>query len=182
MLLLIAGSAWITISTEHSLHQKHQPKVAVDAYFKDSTYKQFNNEGKLILVIHSPKLSLIKGSNSLLADHPKITAYNTDGSHWKITGDKLVTDTKTHASTLSGHCILYRRAHGQSPKLTIITDHLTLYPHDKAVTNAPVIFKQGDGLVVHGVGCVLDLKTNTVKIVSQTDALIIPDKPKTENQ
>ena len=94
----------------------------------------------------------------------------------------MVTNTKTQVSTLSGHSILHRLAYGDNPPLLITTDHLTLYPHDKAVTDAPVTFKQGDGMVVHGIGCVLDLKTNTVKIQSQTDALIIPDKPKPKNQ
>ena len=58
---------------------------------------------------------------------------------------------------------------------------MTLYPRDKAVTDAPVTLLQGDGWVIHGTGCVLDLKTNTVKLLSKTDTLIIPHKPVTEN-
>jgi LPS export ABC transporter protein LptC/lipopolysaccharide transport protein LptA len=176
LVALVTASTWITLSTENSLHQKNAKKIRVDAYFKNTRYKQFNSTGQLILILNSPYITLNKDQNRLTAEQPKIVAYNQDNSYWLINGNQMATNTKTHVTTLRGDIVLYKPATKKDPNLTLKTDHLTLYPHDKALTDAPVTLWQGNGFETHGVGCVIDLKTNTVKVLSQTNTRVTPSK------
>jgi LPS export ABC transporter protein LptC len=183
LLLLIAGSIWITVSTERSLHQADQQKNTVDAYFKSARYKQFNSQGQLVLTMQAPYTTLNKKDKQLNANSPRICAYNHDGSHWLITAKHLTTNTDTQVTVLRGNVVIFKRASDKDPSLNLKTDHLTLYPHDKAVTDAPVTLLQGDGWQVHGTGCIINLKTNTAQVLSHTDTLIIPhQQPAKEDQ
>jgi LPS export ABC transporter protein LptC len=102
LLLLVAASTWITLSTEHSLHREGEKKITIDAYFKNTRYKQFNSMGKLILTLNSPYITLNKKENKLTAEQPKLVAYNQDNTYWLIDGNQMTTDTQTHVTTLRG--------------------------------------------------------------------------------
>jgi LPS export ABC transporter protein LptC len=180
LILLITGSAWMTVLTERSLHRTDHEKNTIDAYFKDSEYKQFNNLGQLILVMKAPYTTLHKKDNQLDAVNPMIKAYNNDKTYWLIQANHLSTQTKTHVSHLTGNVVIVKDATEKDPSVTVKTEELTLYPHDRAVTDAPVTLWQGDGFQVHGTGCIIDLKTNTVQILSNADALLVPHSPTAE--
>lgn len=176
LLLLIAASAWVTLSTEHSLRGTTEPKNSVDAYLTQVHYKQFNDLGKIALIMDSTRATLNKKAHTLTAENAVLTVFNNDGSYWKITGDHLIMDTQTRVFKLQGHTITRRPASAEKPSLVLTTDHLTLYPHDKALTDAALILTQGDGCTVSGTGGMINLKTNDASILANAHMLIIPRK------
>lgn len=177
LLLLVIASTWITLSTRHALQAPPESASTVDAYLKETYYKQFNRDGQLVVTLKSPYATLNKATHQLQAKSPDIVAYTKDRSRWLITGDQLISDTLSHTTTIRGQVRLHRPQTATATSLTLTTDHMTLYPGDRAETDAPVTLVDGNGSTTHSVGCILNLKTNTIQLLSNTDATLVP-KPK----
>lgn len=182
LFLLLITSTWITLSTRHALRHGTTSQFTIDAYLKNTEYKQFNRDGQLVVDLHSPYATLNKTEHQLQASTPKLIAYSKDNTKWFIEGDQLITDTVTHTTLLRGHVSLHRPQTAKSGSLTLTTDHMTLYPEDKAETDAPVTLVEGNGSTTHSIGCILNLKTNTIQLLSNTEALLVPNRKGTQHE
>ena len=167
-------TTWLMLNTKHSLNAHDAQSNKIDAYFKQVLYKQYNSQGDHVLTLRSPQVTLSKAEHTLTATKPRLTAFTQDHSFWTIMANKLLTDTSTQVSTLSGSVVLYQPANKNRASTTIKTQHLTLYPHDKAITDAPITLYTGSGSIITGKGCIVDLKTNTVEITKDAEATLQP--------
>jgi len=171
LILLVIATGWfIWNANHHQVTHDETTVVAPRAFATDLTVTQMDKNGIIHSIITTPEMHYQASGNTTLVT-PHAIAYAKDGKKWLLDakhgliydhGNKirLWDQVKAHLATTT----------------TTMTTSMIIYnrKQDTVDTTKPVHFTR-QGSVLNGIGMHADLKSETVKLLSQTRGIYLPE-------
>lgn len=177
--IVIAGlSLWAFFGNKHG-KPRPAPAAVLDGYMINAHYTQYDNQGQVHILMHTPKMTHYAQDSTSYFENPEVLAYSKSRAPWTINAQKGTAIHNSERVDLSGDVIIHQAPQPSSPETTIRTTEMTIFPHRSfAETNQPVIIIRPDARI-EAVGMQADFKTGIFTLLTSVKGSYEPPQKTT---
>jgi len=175
--LLAFGIMWLFFQSGSPNHKKNTN--AMTAYGINISYQDYDNQGALQSKLTAQKATHFKNDDSTNLTMPNGLIYTTQHIPWHVTANIGKSFQGTKRILLSDNVVLSKPQTLNSPKTTIKTQQVTIFPSRSYATSKMFVSLKQPGTLTTGVGMRADMKHNIVTLLTQTRSDLAPQDKKT---
>jgi lipopolysaccharide export system protein LptC len=160
-LVLLAVSGWYFNHLKSPIKFDHNAlSTSVDTTISQLTVRQFNTEGLLINLLHTPLMEHIPKNDVHLLQRPHIIINQKNQPSWEIRSLKAKSFSGGQHIIFTKKVIVHQKGDTKTQESTLKTEKIIYYPQEKkATTNLFVTFEQpGNKVESTGMNAYLDEK------------------------
>lgn len=177
-ILIAALSVWMFFS-EKQPKLKPPTTAVLDGYMIEAVYTQYDNQGQIHTVMHTPKMTHFAQNSTSYFDQPQILAYSQQRVPWTIQAAQGSAVHNDQQIILWGGVLIHQSPQPPHyPETNITTSTMTIFPHQSyATTDQPIVISRPN-MQIRGTGMQANFKTGIFVLLSSVNGSYVPP-PKT---
>lgn len=175
MLVILVCSGWyFTKETSNFKLDGKNLSQSADIIISNLTLRRFDETGKLINCLQSPKIQHIPENDTHLIELPHLTFVQANQPAWEIRAKQATAIHGGEQITLSHEVIVHQNQTPHSQESLMKTEELIYFPKDQlAMTEQAVSFEQ-PGTIVHAQGMKAYFADKRIQLLSKARATYEP--------
>jgi len=177
LLTLIAISSFLMLSyTSKPNSKQHADKKTIDSFVMQANITEYSMTGNIENNIKSPTIYHYKKSNISYFSQPDILSYNEKSIPWHITADYGYHYHDSNKIDLKNNVVIYKnkdKSKNQSA-VTIKSNSMSYFPEKSIMSSKEHVNISRDNNEINGLGLRANLKTNIIKLLSQSTGIYKP--------
>jgi lipopolysaccharide export system protein LptC len=172
-ILFVGLSVWMLFKNQITSPQP-APAAVLEGYMVEAHYTQYDNQGQIHMVMHTPKMTHYEQESTSYFEKPEILTYTQKRIPWTINAEKGVAIHDSEQVNLTGNVVIHQAPQPGYPETTITTTEMTIFPHRSyAETHQPVLIIRPDSRI-EAVGMQADFKTGLFTLLTSVKGSYVP--------